>query len=277
MKAKHRHELKTNELAEWLAHLPQWTKKNLRTIIYASVLTILVGGSAFFYLHRKNVEGVRKQLELTSLIAQFPQNKVRILQEYTKGRDISYSLIQMAGGLQTIAKNATDDAHSALALIKRGDALRTELHYRLGDISTEEIAKQLDKAQASYNEAFIKAKGNRTLLAAAKFGQGICEEERSNFDEAKQIYSQLAEASDFEGTIAAAQAKYRLSTMDNYREILVFKQSPTKVQPQISQPGPAPLSPTVFQSQSATPQAKTNSDSPKKNEIVSSDTNLPIE
>ncbi len=28
MKSDHRHELKTNELAEWLSNLPQWAKKN---------------------------------------------------------------------------------------------------------------------------------------------------------------------------------------------------------------------------------------------------------
>ena len=35
MKSDHRHELKTNELAEWLGNLPQWTKENLVTIIIA--------------------------------------------------------------------------------------------------------------------------------------------------------------------------------------------------------------------------------------------------
>ena len=33
MKAEHRHELKTNELVEWLTNLPQWANENLTTII----------------------------------------------------------------------------------------------------------------------------------------------------------------------------------------------------------------------------------------------------
>ena len=35
MKSDHRHELKTNELAEWLGNLPEWTKENFVTIIIA--------------------------------------------------------------------------------------------------------------------------------------------------------------------------------------------------------------------------------------------------
>ncbi len=31
MKAEHRHELKTNELADWIVHFPQWFKENQTT------------------------------------------------------------------------------------------------------------------------------------------------------------------------------------------------------------------------------------------------------
>ncbi|MBA7624503.1 hypothetical protein ES703_31912 [subsurface metagenome] len=46
MKSKHRHDLKTNELAEWIGNLPQWARENHRTIIYVSVVAVLVIGSA---------------------------------------------------------------------------------------------------------------------------------------------------------------------------------------------------------------------------------------
>jgi len=45
MKAEHRHELKTNELAEWIANLPQWARDNGRMVIYLSVVAVLVIGS----------------------------------------------------------------------------------------------------------------------------------------------------------------------------------------------------------------------------------------
>ena len=42
MKSDHRHELKTNELAEWLGNLPEWTKENLVTIIAVVVVVVVV-------------------------------------------------------------------------------------------------------------------------------------------------------------------------------------------------------------------------------------------
>jgi len=41
MKAEHRHELKTNELAEWIAGLPEWTRKHLIIIIIVLVVVVL--------------------------------------------------------------------------------------------------------------------------------------------------------------------------------------------------------------------------------------------
>ena len=56
MKSEHRHELKTNELAEWIGNLPQWARENRRMIIYVSVVAVLVIGSASWYWYNKNVE-----------------------------------------------------------------------------------------------------------------------------------------------------------------------------------------------------------------------------
>ena len=53
MKSEHRHELKTNELAEWLVNFPQWTKKNAKTIIYVCVLTIVVASLYFYKRYQK--------------------------------------------------------------------------------------------------------------------------------------------------------------------------------------------------------------------------------
>ncbi len=33
MKSEHRHELKTNELAEWIANFPTWAKENAKVLI----------------------------------------------------------------------------------------------------------------------------------------------------------------------------------------------------------------------------------------------------
>ena len=243
MKSEHRHELKTNELAEWIANFPQWAKENLRMIIYVSIVTALVIVVAFFKWYGKNVESVRKQLEFTKLILQIPQSKMQILQAQAQGVDISYMLIQPADNLQIVAQNAKNDAVAALALIKRAEAIRAELHYRLGTVSKQEIAAQIDKAEASYAEAFTKASTNPSLRAAAKLGVGLCEEERGEFVTAENIYRYITTNPDFEGTVAAAAAKQRLETMADYQQKVVLKTSPKPaptepIQPQIKLKAP---------------------------------------
>lgn len=238
MKAEHRHELKTNELAEWIANFPQWAKENAKTIIYVSVLVAVVAGVYFWRQYEENVVSVRKQLELTRLIAQLPRGKMQILQAQARGVDISYMLIQTAEDLKIAAQNAKDDLMAALALIKRAEALRMELHYRLGTVSERDAEAQMDLAKASYTEALEKSSTNPSLMATAKLGLGLCEEELGNFEKAKQIYSETVANTSFEGTVSVAQAKMRLDTMADYRRKVVFKPAakPVPTSPELLRP-----------------------------------------
>ena len=244
MKSEHRHELKTNELAEWIANLPQWTRENLRTIIYVSVVAVLVIGSSLWYWRKRTVETVQRHLEFTSLIGRLSQNKLQILMAQPRGMDASYMLIETAGALQTTAEGTKDDQMAALALIKRAEALRAGLHYRQITVSQTEVQTAINGAKAAYIKALEKASTNPSLKAMAEFGLGLCAEELGNFDEARQIYRDIAENSDFEGTTTAAKAKQRLETMADYQQRIVFRASP-KPQPPLSEffETPIPLRP----------------------------------
>ena len=237
MKSEHRHELKTNELADWIVHLPQWARENQRMIIYVSVVTVLVMASYIWHRYQKDVVGVRRTSQLTNLITQIPQGKLRILEAQAQGLDIAYMLIQNAEELETVAEELKDNHMSALALIKRAEALRTELHYRLGAVSEQDIISQIALARESYNKAIAKAPANPSLMAMANFGLGLCEEEVGNFEQAKQIYNNVATNPDFEGTVAAVQAQQRLEKMDDYREKVAFRSAPRPEPTEIIQPG----------------------------------------
>ena len=233
MKSEHRHELKTNELAEWLMNFPQWAKENLRTIIYVSVVIAVVAGLYIWRIYNRNVVSVQKRLQFTALLTQLSQSKMEILRGRAQGVDISYILLRPANRLRTFAQNTKDDAVAALALIKRAEALRTELHYRQGTVHAQDLTTQINLAKNSYNEAISRLKRlgprsatNPSLMAMAKFGLGLCEEEPGKFEQAKQIYQDLVANPDFECTVAAAQAKLRLDTMADYQEKIVFKSPP---------------------------------------------------
>ncbi len=113
---------------------------------------------------------------------------------------------------------------AAMALIKRAEALRAELHY--GSVEEQYLVNQTNLAKASYTEAFEKCPTIPSLAATAKFGLGLCEEELGNFEQARQMYQDIAGNPDFESTLAAVQAKRRLQTMADYQQNLVFKPAP---------------------------------------------------
>ena len=240
MKAEHRHELKTNELAEWIGNLPQWTKENLKTIIYVTVVIVVVGGAYIYKKYEKDVVAVQNQANFTNLLFKLPGAKMQTLQGQSQGIDISYAFIQIADKLESFAQKEKNDNMAALALIKQAEALRMELHYRLEAGSGQETKTQIEKTKEIYTKALAKAADNPSLTAAAQFGLGLCEEELGNFDSAKEIYCGIAKNDKFQSTIAAAQAKQRIETLDGYKQKVVFKKAPKLIQQNIPQLGLRP-------------------------------------
>ena len=225
MKSEHRHELKTNELAEWLANLPQWTKENLITIISVSAVVVVVAGVYIWRGYNKNVLQVRERTELTNLLNRVEGAKMQIVQaQQQQERDLSFALLQPAEALDAFAQNSKNSRMAALALIKRAQALRAELHY--GTAEEQYVVDQTNKAKASYTAALAKSSTNPAMAAAAEFGLGLCEEELGNFEQARQVYKEIVAHADYEGTVAVAQARRRLKTMADYEPKIAFAPDP---------------------------------------------------
>jgi len=236
MKSDHRHELKTNELADWLAHFPEWVKENRMTLIGAAVVIVVAGAVYFRVFYQKSVVSARAQSRLTSLVTQLPSQKGAIARSLSQGMDQSYVLLDVARDLQEFARGEADDEMAALALIDHAEAIRAELHYRLGDVGKAELTKQIALAQTSYQTALERASATPALAAKAQFGLGLCEEELGNFDKAREIYQDVASNADYEGTVGKGEAEYRLQTMDDYKAAVVFKPAPVPPSPQASTP-----------------------------------------
>ena len=226
MKSDHRHELKTNELADWLAHFPQWARENQTTLIAAGVIIVVAIAVYFVKFYRQDVVEVRHHVQLTSLVTQVPIQKRAIARAGSQGMDQSIALLSVAQDLQAFADSTGNDPLVALALIKRAEALRSELHYRLVDAGREDLARQIAQAQSSYQQALERSSGSPALAAMAEFGLGLCDEEMGNFDKARGAYRAVAENADYEGTAAQAAAAHRLATMDDYQGAVVFKPAP---------------------------------------------------
>ena len=232
MKSDHRHELKTNELADWIMHFPEWASENRSSLVAAAAVILVALLVYFVSFYRKDVVSARNQTRLTNLVTQVPQQITRVASAATQNNDESYILVQTEQDLQDFAQKSSSNDMAALALIQRGAAVRAEVHYRLTEISRDDLVKQIEKAQASYQQALDRKPSSPTLAAAARYGLGLCEEELGNFDKAGEIYREVAQKSDYAGTIAQAAAAYRLKIMPDYKTAVVFQPAPPKpVQP----------------------------------------------
>jgi len=242
MRAEHRHELKTNELAQWLMGLPEWFKKNSRIISYVTAVVIIVGGVYLYNWYQKTVASGRERNSLTALLAQTAAQEGQIARVQAEGVDASYMLLQVANELENFANGAKDDTVAALGLIKEAEILRTELHFRLGPVSEQDLANQVNRAKNSLTKAldvYLKRTPNSSLEAMAKLGMGLCEEELGNLDAARSIYKEMATNEAFDGTTSAAAAKKRLTTMDFYTQKIALKPSPKPEQPAQQVPSPS--------------------------------------
>ena len=235
MKAEHRHELKTNILADWLGNFPEWVKDNVASVIVVVVVICAAVGFQIWRIHGKNAMA-QEQERFTSIVNQVSNIKDQILRDQGQRADMSLLLLKPANALKDFADSTTDDNLAAMALIKRGEALRTELHYRTTTVSSQDLASQIGLARESYTKAMEKSSKNPSLLAAAKFGLGLCEEELGNFDRAREIYGEIAADAAFAGDVSVEQAKLRLETMADYGENVVFRPKPKPIPVKPPQP-----------------------------------------
>jgi len=242
MKSDHRHELKTNELADWLTHLPEWAKQNRTNIMAVAAILVVAVIVYFWSFYRREVVSVRNQERLTLLATQVPQRINEAMRAAAQNSDQSLALAALGDDLKDFADDLSNDNMAALALIKRGETIRAELHLRLAEANREEVAAQIAKAQASYQQALDRKPSSPALTAAAQFGLGLCEEELGNFDKAAEIYRAVAQKSDYAGTVAQAAAEYRLKIMDDFKTPVSFQSAPP--QPEVSMT-PQATTPTI--------------------------------
>ena len=229
MKSERRHELATNELADWIANFPQWLKENRTTVIVGAIVVVgLIAYTIFFYNMQGKV-GQEKNTQAAAILEQLNMQKLTVLQGKAENLGVSDLFLSTAGSLETVASESKNKNFGALATIKRAEALRSELHYRAKVAEKDVQAYQLGQAKKLYEDALTKT-DVPMIKAMAEYGIGLCLEDSGDFDGAKAIYQKIADANEYQGTTFAERAKQRIDTFEDYRGNFVFAKA--AVQPQ---------------------------------------------
>lgn len=240
MKAEERHELKDNELAQWLGQLPQWARQNTRQIVLICGIIAAAAIIYGWYYYEKNIAYVRRRQAFSEQIMQLNANKRQAATEGTKAKDLSFMLTQSADTFGQLASKAKDKDMAALAYVKRGEALRASVHYKPTQF-TQDMASQIQLARDSYSRAVELAPANPTILALAKYGLGLCAEELRDYQATEQVYRQIVADPNLAGTVGQAAAEFRLRTFKDYTSEVVFRRIPPKAIPDVSALGQPPV------------------------------------
>ncbi|HBG27420.1 MAG: hypothetical protein A2Y10_19135 [Planctomycetes bacterium GWF2_41_51] len=266
MKSERRHELTTNELADWIANLPKWIKENQMTVLVAALAVAALIAYTIFYYTRENKLWDEKNAQTTALLDQVNWQKQTVVQGKTQGLGVSDLFLNTASSLQTAASETDNEILSALAIIKRAEALRAELHYR-PTVAEPDVRKfQLQQAQKAYEQALEKAKNDPQTAAMAEYGIAISLEDMGDIEGAKKAYEKIVQEPKYDGTTYQNRAQVRLETMDeNSAEVILARaevpQTPETIE--IQPPGQLNLDGSIDMNQITTPQPQPDSNQPK--------------
>jgi tetratricopeptide (TPR) repeat protein len=238
MDAEHRHELKSNELAEWIAHIPTYIKEHPNQAIGVALILIALITWPLFSNMRKKSAG-HKQSAILSMIDMAQQAEMTALQ--SQQTSTTESLTALAQSLKDEAAKAENPNLTALALIKQGNALRADLHLS-DDVTDETISARISEARTAYEKAMSQAK-LPALKGLAQLGLGLCAEETGEYEKAREIYQTVAADASYEGTAAPVEAQRRLESLEDNSMTVHF--APAPVEPKQVPPTPSDAQPTT--------------------------------
>ena len=231
MDSQHRHELKTNELAEGLSHLPQLIKDNALPIIGVTLIIVALATAPMLSKMSRQKERA-EQAKLSQSIQQLDGDIYGVLQSGAED-DEAYieALNTLSNNANALLDNAsaTDNSElTAMALIKGAQAIRTELHLRK-EVDDGILQTRIQKAKDAYQKAFDGAQ-TPTVRAMAQFGLGLCSEELGQTEQAAEIYQKIIENEAYTATVLPRQAQHRLDTLEDNNKGFHFSEVPVLIE-----------------------------------------------
>ena len=125
MDAEHRHELKQNDLVEWITHFPEYARKNYMQLVGAALVILGLLSWLFWPSVKGSIDNsnLDKQAKVTQVMEQLPGSKSASMRSGMAA--LPDAFLMTANSLEIEASQAGDPIAKALLLIKRGEALRS--------------------------------------------------------------------------------------------------------------------------------------------------------
>lgn len=239
MKAQRRHELKTNTLAEAMAHLPDTRMRSIVSTTLTILIAALVGLLIRYRLNagEERLERARDNLAVVrEEITQIKQMQAQLADPSQPGE----LFIDITSRLDAVLTDANGDALlAAEALVARGDADWTMAGVAASTTQPSQNQQTPDtllaSAEFAYQQELSTYPQQHFSVSSAHFGLAAIDENRHDWAKARQEYQAVigdAQA----GDVLQDLARGRLASVDQLEHppVIVAASPPPATQPAVN-------------------------------------------
>lgn len=209
MDSQHRHELKENDLVEFLTHFGQWWGKHGGKILtVVLVLAVVVTGKRWF----------------DASTAAATEKAWRDLADTTSPE-----------GYRSVALSHQDPAVRALAYLRGADLLlaksatASDDQHTTNDSTTAGSSQDLDSAALMYQQVVDDQDVHPAYRLNALLGLAAVAEGRRDWDQARNLYLQVTEQATVHYGAIAERAQSRAKMLDRLKKPVVFAPDPVVI------------------------------------------------
>jgi hypothetical protein len=237
MKAEHRHELKTNDLAKSLMTFPDYVKAYGGRVILGLAIVVLGIVLIMQRISNSRNQGVklrddlayaRSQIERLNHVSVFPDGRVTVRPgEVDSVRHLLQEIREKASDKNVLAAAAVAQGDYAWGMANYPDvpAAATQPSFR----PDKERPELLKEAQAAYQEVVSHYPEETISVVAARFGLAAIAENQSNWDEAKTQYDAINAMGSAQKEFKSL-AQIKLKALDELRKPILIGQVAEKYQ-----------------------------------------------
>lgn len=221
MDTEHRHELKENDLAEFLTHFGQ-TWRQYGNLILTVVLVLVIGFTAMRWF-KANAASTQEQAwrDLTETTSPDGYRAVALTNRDPAVRALAY----LRGADQLLAQSA--------APFKRNDNL-SSTDQTIAETSDQDRSSDLDGAASMYEQVIRDEQIHLVYKLNAQMGLAAVAECRHDWGEAREQYEKVSELASEKYATISQRAKTRATLLDRLNKPVVFAPDPVTTQPNFS-------------------------------------------
>ena len=197
MKATERHELKKSELVKIMEKAQAFFQTHGTKVLGVIVAAIVIA-AAIWYIN--NTARIARQQAMEQVLA------------IQSGRSVDAK----PEDLRAIAQETSDEKISALAWKLYGDALYNQT-LTDKDAKVKELQMQAEEAYNTVDQAVPPTKAVMPS-PAPNWGRGAIYEDQANWNQAAQVYQQVADNSKLDNTGLREMARTKLAALDSIKK-----------------------------------------------------------